>query len=74
MIADIVICSLAFVTYVPLCYFVSRAFGWTTFGADRHSPDIVSLRELLTKWLQLLLAAMISSDGFYTGFSHSSQF
>lgn len=32
MIADIIICILAFVAYLPLCFFVSRAFGWTTFG------------------------------------------
>jgi hypothetical protein len=33
MIADIVICVISFAAYLPLCFFVSRAFGWTTFGA-----------------------------------------
>ena len=37
MIADIALCSTAFLVYVPLCYFVSRAFGWTTFGAESLS-------------------------------------
>jgi hypothetical protein len=32
MIADMVVCILAFLVYLPLCFFVSRAFGWTTFG------------------------------------------
>jgi hypothetical protein len=40
MIADIVICILAFLAYLPLCFLVSRAFGWTTFGAQ-HSFKVV---------------------------------
>lgn len=32
MIADMVVCILAFLVYLPLCFFVSRAFGWTTFA------------------------------------------
>ena len=66
VIADMALCGIAFVTYLPLCFFVARAFGWTTFGAYRCSWI---LNASLTVLLQRLLAEMISNDGFFTGFS-----
>ena len=42
MISDIVLCGFSFLVYLPLCFFVSRAFGWTTFGA--HCQIIFFLR------------------------------
>jgi hypothetical protein len=66
MIADIIVCALAFAAYIPLCCFVSRAFGWTTFGA--LATKLLLCPFLTAFYIQLWPVAMITNDGFFTGF------